>query len=130
MQQANSEEFSQLTRQRLMKSIVDFETLVYHTRDILLTDLSSRNTMMVEGGFNLVFLDFAGAIFNRRRDDPVIVKVDLFLGQYVSPLLRSNKTMAMQFNDWIDWDWLAWVGEEYAHTAYTITSGMRDRYTY
>lgn len=65
MQQTNPEEFSQLTLQQLMKSVVDFETLVYHTRDILLTKLSPRNTMMVdvEGGRHLFFLDFASAFF-------------------------------------------------------------------
>jgi hypothetical protein len=132
MQEANPKNFSQRTRQQIMKSVIDFESLVYE-RDILLTDLSPRNVIMVEkpdsdSKRNLVFLDFAGALFGRRRDDPVAIEPKLFLGQYISPLLRWDKTMAMQFNDWIDWDWQPWIEAEYAHTAATITPEMRDTY--
>ncbi|KLJ11865.1 hypothetical protein EMPG_12986 [Blastomyces silverae] len=132
MQQANPQMFSRHSRQEFMKSIINFESRVYE-QNILLTDLSPRNVIMVEKpGFdpkqNLLFLDFAGALFGRRRNDSVAIRSNLFLGQYISPLLRWNKTMAMQFNDWIDWDWQAWLEAEYAYTAATITPEMRDTY--
>ncbi|ODH50727.1 hypothetical protein GX48_03235 [Paracoccidioides brasiliensis] len=132
MQQANPENFSRLARQEIMKSVIDFESRLYE-QDILLTDLSPRNVIMVEKpGFDprrdLLFLDFAGALFGRRRDDPLAIESNLFLGRYISPLLRWDKTMAMQFNDWIDWDWQPWIEAEYAHTAATITPEMRDTY--
>lgn len=66
-------------------------------------------------------VDFAGAPFGRRRDDPVTTELNLLLGQYISPLPRWDKTMAMQFNDWIE--------AELAHTAAAITSEMRDKYS-
>ncbi|KAL2374737.1 hypothetical protein RJZ57_000766 [Blastomyces gilchristii] len=92
-----------------------------------------RNVIMVEKpGFDpkqsLLFLDFADALFGRRRDDPVAIRSNLFLGQYISPLLRWDKTMAMQFNDWIDWDWQPWIEAEYTYTAAAITPEMRDTY--
>ncbi|KGM92148.1 uncharacterized protein PADG_11684 [Paracoccidioides brasiliensis Pb18] len=133
MQQANPEKyFSRLALQEIMKSVIDFESRLYE-QDILLTDLSPRNVIMVEKpGFDprrdLLFLDFAGALFGRRRDDPLAIESNLFLGRYISPLLRWDKTMAMQFNDWIDWDWQPWIEAEYAHTAATITPEMRDTY--
>ncbi|KAG5289519.1 hypothetical protein I7I48_08866 [Histoplasma ohiense] len=36
-------------------------------------------------------------LFGRRRDDPVVTKSNLFLSQYISPLLQWDKTLAMQF---------------------------------
>ncbi|KAK2796995.1 hypothetical protein FQN50_009364 [Emmonsiellopsis sp. PD_5] len=132
MQQANPQKFPRRSRQEIMKLVINFESRVYE-QDILLTDLSPRNVIMMEKPGcdpkrNLVFLDFAGALFGRRRDDPVVIESNLFLGRYISPLLRWNKTMAMQFNDWIDWDWQPWIETEYAHTAATITQEMRDTY--
>ncbi|OAX77681.1 hypothetical protein ACJ72_08017 [Emergomyces africanus] len=132
MQQANPQKFSRRSRQEIMKSVINFESRVYE-RNILLTDLSPRNVIMVEKpGFdskqNLLFLDFAGALSSRRRNDPVAIRSNQFLDQYISPLLRWNKTMAMQFNDWIDWDWQAWIEAEYAYTATTITPEMRNTY--
>lgn len=132
MQQANPQKFSRRSRQEIMKSVVNFESRVYE-QNILLTDLSPRNVIMVEKpGYdskqNLLFLDFAGALFGGRRNDPVAIGSNLFLGQYISPLLRWNKTMAMQFNDWIDWDWQAWIEAEYAYTTTTITPEMWDTY--
>ncbi|EQL29710.1 hypothetical protein BDFG_07702 [Blastomyces dermatitidis ATCC 26199] len=132
MQQANSQKFSCHSHQEIMKSVINFESQVYE-QNILLTDLSPRNVIMVEKpGFdskqNLLFLDFAGALFSQRRNDPVAIRSNLFLGQYISPLLQWNKTMAMQFNDWIDWDWQAWIEAEYAYTTTTITSEMWDTY--
>ncbi|EEH11261.1 conserved hypothetical protein [Histoplasma capsulatum G186AR] len=35
---------------------------------------------------------------------------------------RWDKTLAMQFNDWIDWDWRFWIEVEYAHIAAMTTS--------
>ncbi|EER37887.1 conserved hypothetical protein [Histoplasma capsulatum H143] len=132
MQQANPEKFSRLARQEIMKSVINFESQLYE-QDILLTDLHPRNVIMMEKSSfdprqDLLFLDFAGALFGRRRDDPVTIESNLFLGRYISPLLRWNKTMAMQFNDWIDWDWQPWIEAEYAHTAATITPEMQDTY--
>ncbi|EAW15262.1 uncharacterized protein ACLA_059260 [Aspergillus clavatus NRRL 1] len=128
MQQAIPKDFPQRTRQQIMKSVIEFESEVYK-RDILLTDLHPRNVMMVDQGQRkLVFYDFAGALFGRRRDDPIAVEFNLFLGQYISPLLRWDTTMAMEFGEWIDWDWDSWVKEEFAHTSANITQEMREMY--
>lgn len=47
MQQLNPCKFSQCTRKHIMKSVIDFESPVYE-RDILLTDLSARNIIMLK----------------------------------------------------------------------------------
>ncbi|QSS56862.1 hypothetical protein I7I53_05195 [Histoplasma capsulatum var. duboisii H88] len=52
----------------------------------------------------------------------LLSKSNLFLSQYISPLLQWDKTLAMQFNDWIDWDWRFWIEVEYSHIAAMITS--------
>ncbi|KAJ9219570.1 hypothetical protein DTO027B5_4838 [Paecilomyces variotii] len=127
MQQVNPKDFSQQTRQQIMRSIVDFETLIFQ-RNIALTDLSPRNIVMKET-LDLIFIDFAGALFGRTRDDIDAKAVDLLLGQYISPLLRwPKRMMRWEFNDWIDWDWKSWLQAEYAHTTATITAEMRKVY--
>ncbi|KAL1861179.1 hypothetical protein Plec18167_002883 [Paecilomyces lecythidis] len=133
MQQVNPMDFSQQTRQQIMKSIVDFETLIFQ-RDIALTDLSPRNVVMRKGvdpdaKGALVLIDFAGALFGRTRDDIEAKAVDMLLGQYISPLLRWKKRMMRwEFNDWIDWDWQSWLQAQYAYTAATITTEIQKRY--
>ncbi|BCS05777.1 hypothetical protein ASPFODRAFT_204933 [Aspergillus luchuensis CBS 106.47] len=132
MLQAGPSNFPQRDRQQIMKSVIEFESESYR-RDILLTDLSPRNVMMVPPGSrrqcNLVFLDFAGALFGRKLDEPLLAGREFFLGQYISPILRWKKGMKLEFDDWIDWEWADWVDAEFAHTAHTITPAIRERYS-
>ncbi|PYI09185.1 hypothetical protein BO78DRAFT_395049 [Aspergillus sclerotiicarbonarius CBS 121057] len=131
MREVDPSKIPQPDRQQMIRSVIDFETEVYR-RDIILTDLSPRNVMMVPPGChpggNLIFLDFGGAIFNRRLDEPVLAHLELFLGQYISPLIRWNEPRMLEFEDWVDWEWTPWVESEYAHTADTITPEMRAWY--
>ncbi|RAK87304.1 hypothetical protein BO79DRAFT_229668 [Aspergillus costaricaensis CBS 115574] len=110
MLQAGPSNFPQRDRQQIMKSVIEFESEVYR-RDILLTDLSPRNVMMVPPG-------------SRRQ-----CNLEFFLGQYISPILRWKKGMKLEFDDWIDWEWADWVDAEFAYTAHTITPAMRERYS-
>ncbi|OJJ68088.1 hypothetical protein ASPBRDRAFT_134084 [Aspergillus brasiliensis CBS 101740] len=125
--------FTQQDRQQIMKSVIDFETHVYSTKDILLTDVCDRNVMMVppgsRGGRRLVFLDFGGALFGRTLDEPILEGKEYFLGQYISPILRWKGNMILEWREWIDWEWADWVDSEYANTAHTITPEMRERYS-
>lgn len=70
----------------------------------------------------LVFIDFAAAIFGRIRDDPIPpeYRPNLFLEQYVSPLLRWKLSPAYDFGDWVDSDWLPWLKSAFEHTIDTI----------
>ncbi|PWY78361.1 hypothetical protein BO70DRAFT_380595 [Aspergillus heteromorphus CBS 117.55] len=90
MQQANPSEFPRHVLH-----------LVYE-KDILLTDLSPRNAMMVgvDSGSDreLVFIDLADAVFGRIRQDLLRFKKELFRGQYVSPLLRWKTNRPYEFN--------------------------------
>ncbi|XRM36688.1 hypothetical protein ABZX51_000179 [Aspergillus tubingensis] len=132
MLEAGPSNFLKRDCQQIMKSVIEFESEVYR-RDILLTDLSPRNVMMVPPGSrrqcNLVFLDFAGALFGRKLDEPLLAGREFFLGQYISPILRWKKGMKLEFDDWIDWEWADWVDAEFAHTAHTNTPAMRERYS-
>ncbi|GKZ39466.1 hypothetical protein AbraIFM66950_000374, partial [Aspergillus brasiliensis] len=125
--------FTQQDRQQIMKFVIDFETHAYSTKDILLTDLCDRNVMMVppgsRGGSSLVFLDFGGALFGRKLDEPILEGKEYFLGQYISPTLRWKGNMILEWREWIDWEWADWVNSEYANTAHTITPAMRERYS-
>ncbi|RDH24291.1 hypothetical protein M747DRAFT_367266 [Aspergillus niger ATCC 13496] len=91
------------------------------------------NVMMVPPGSrrqcNLVFLDFAGSLFGRKLDEPLLAGREFFLGQYISPILRWKRGMKLEFDEWIDWEWADWVDAEFAHTAHTITPAMRERYS-
>ncbi|PLB50164.1 hypothetical protein P170DRAFT_137505 [Aspergillus steynii IBT 23096] len=101
-------DFSQPARQHIMKSIVDLESWIYE-KDILLRDLEPRNTILrspVCEQPRVVFIDMAHALFNRRRDEPYALKLNFFLGEYISPLLRwKDVRSAESFSDWIDWGW-------------------------
>ncbi|PWY77313.1 hypothetical protein BO94DRAFT_568278 [Aspergillus sclerotioniger CBS 115572] len=68
------------------------------------------------------------AIFNRKPDEPRIAHLDLFLGQYISPLIRWNERRMFEFEELVDWEWDSWLESEYAHTADTITPAMRALY--
>lgn len=146
----NAKAFSQERRKGIMRSIIDFESRVYE-HDILLADSFPRNIMMKLpqstldadsdederlGDERLIFIDFAAAIFGRIRDDPIPpeYKPNLFLGQYVSPLLRWKLTPTYNFGEWVDWDWLPWLKTVFEHTIDTITPEMqlayRDDYDY
>ncbi|EAW21079.1 uncharacterized protein NFIA_062400 [Aspergillus fischeri NRRL 181] len=125
--------FSQSARQSILKSIVDIESRIYE-KDILLTDLEPRNIIISSPDSDqprVVFIDFAHALFNRRRDDPIPFELNDFLGEYISPLLRWNKSKDRDyaFLDWIDWDWDHWLNAEFAHTAANITPEMRERWS-
>ncbi|KAB8275519.1 hypothetical protein BDV30DRAFT_64715 [Aspergillus minisclerotigenes] len=128
---ADPQDYDQLSRQALLKSAIDFESLVYE-RDVLLTDFTLRNIILVDsascsGKPGLVFLDFGGALFGRTRDDVVAVayRASLFLGTYISPLLRWAK-LPSDFEQWVDWDWQAWLEQNYGHTKETITEKMQE----
>ncbi|OJJ34690.1 hypothetical protein ASPWEDRAFT_182838 [Aspergillus wentii DTO 134E9] len=128
MKDANPQDFSQSARQQVMKKIIDFETDVYFKKDMCNEDISPRNVIMHPEG-KLVYIDFANVLFGRKTDDYFASTIDMFLGQYISPLLRwTNQDNAWDFQDWIDWDWEPWVKAEYAHTADTITQEQRERY--
>ena len=132
MLETDPNQVPQSDRRQIMKSVIDFETEVYR-RDILLMDLYPRNIMMAPFHHphperNLVFLDFGNAIFNRRLDEPQLADMELFLGQYISPLVRWGKPRILGFEEWVDWEWESWVKSEYAHTADTVTPEMRDLY--
>ncbi|PLB47402.1 hypothetical protein P170DRAFT_439074 [Aspergillus steynii IBT 23096] len=130
--QVHPNSFSQEIRQQIIKSVIDFDTTVMHRQNIVVRDLSPRNLMILETTAldpkkHLVFVDLAGALFNRRPDWPGLPKCK-FLDQYISPLLRWRRSEPLEFGDWVDWDWKPWIEQEYAHTADTITQEMRDVY--
>ncbi|KAH8427759.1 uncharacterized protein LDX57_005466 [Aspergillus melleus] len=132
---ADPKSFPQPVRQHIMKSIVDLESRIYE-KDLLLLDVEPRNVIIRSPTSDqphpqVVFFDFAHALFNRRRDDPIALKVNSFLGEYISPILRWNERRdhAFPFSDWIDWDWDSWLGVEFAHTVAGITPEMRERWS-
>ncbi|KAJ5908656.1 hypothetical protein N7495_001338 [Penicillium taxi] len=135
MDQANAADFSQHTRQQMIKSIINFESDVFGFKDIKLLDLHRRNILiMKDTQHNLVFIDFADCLFNRRPDEPRFARLNTFLGQYISPLLRCTGKSWKAFksdkkeDNWIDWDMDAWVNNQWAHTKDTITPEMVARF--
>jgi hypothetical protein len=122
--------FSQTSSQRILKSIMDLESQIYE-RDIWLTDLEPRTVIISSPGneqIDVVFIDFAHSLFNRRRDDPLALQLDYFLGEYVSPILRwkQSRGAVESFAEWVDWDGDAWLKVEFAHTVASIKPGMEE----
>jgi hypothetical protein len=132
MADAKPVNFAKSVRKSILKSIVDLESRIFE-KDIWLTDLEPRNVMIGSPDSDrpgVVFIDFAHALFNRRRDDPPLLQLDHFLGEYVSPVLRWKEIRGKgdSFTEWIDWDWDPWLEAEFAHTVPRIKSGMRERW--
>ncbi|KAE8348656.1 hypothetical protein BDV28DRAFT_143014 [Aspergillus coremiiformis] len=76
---------------------------------ILRTDFTPRNIILVNDAYlsgkrNVVFLDFAGALFGRTRDDATYLRPRLFLGTFIPPLLRWGRR-PRDFKPWADWNW-------------------------
>lgn len=95
---------------------------------------TNRNIIIHEpdyGNPDIMFVDFGDACFGRGCDIFRIVEPYSVRGKYISPLLRWRNfkhSGAKIFKDWIDWDYDAWVAEEFEHTAGTITEEIRGRY--
>jgi len=134
------QDFPQSARQAILKSIVDIESQIYE-KDLLLLDIHPRNVIIMYNPADssssigqqprAVLVDFADVLFNRRRDDPLALLLNYFLGEYISPLLRWKKAHypIYRFEGWVDWDWDWWLEAEFPHTAATITPEMRERWS-
>ncbi|PYH88128.1 hypothetical protein BO71DRAFT_489001 [Aspergillus ellipticus CBS 707.79] len=131
MQQATPSDFPRPVRQQMMKSVVELESDVYG-RDIRLSDLSPQNVMIARFDSHperkLVFIDLAGAVLGRVPADILAMGIELFQGQYISPLLGWKRSTPYEFNDWIDWEWEAWIMTEFTYTEASITPEIRAAY--
>ncbi|KAJ5737512.1 uncharacterized protein N7483_002637 [Penicillium malachiteum] len=134
MAEATPGSIPQQSRQSIMRSIVDLESRIYEN-DVFLMETAPQNILLVSSDSDhprIIFLDFAHALFGRRTDDPVALDVNLFLGEYISPLLRWREKSGhiTSFLKWVDWDWDSWLDAEFAYTVATIKPGMRERWSY
>ncbi|PYI25502.1 hypothetical protein BP00DRAFT_440714 [Aspergillus indologenus CBS 114.80] len=127
MADAQPGDFSQGDRQTIMKEIVDLES---RPRNVILRSPAASSDDDGDQQFRVVFVDLAHALFNRRRDDPLTLTLNYFLGEYISPLLRwkNSRRLASPFEDWVDWEWDPWLTAEFAHTVTSITPEMRERW--
>jgi tRNA A-37 threonylcarbamoyl transferase component Bud32 len=78
MADAKPSNFSKSVRQSMLKSIVDLESRIFE-KNIWLTDLEPRNVIISSPDSDrpsVVFIDFAHALFNRRRDDPPLLQLN------------------------------------------------------
>ena len=120
----------QQARQKIMKSLIKFETLVF-SRDISLIDVSPRNIMLqlINSADNphAVFIDFGDVHFGWTKYWPEQILGSLPTTN-ISPLLRWHEAHSRndEFDGWVDWDWQPWLQTEFGHTAAQITSAMRE----
>lgn len=97
----------QSARQNIMKSIIGFETLVFH-RHALLRDLHPRNIILAETG-GIVFVDFGDTWFP--STNKFTANKFRYLGnRWASPILRWHEARTgafrkHEFHEWIDWNW-------------------------
>ena len=103
MADAKLSNFSKSVPQSMLRSIVDLESPIFE-KGIWLTDLEPRNVIISSPDSDkpsVVCIDFAHALFNRGRDDPPLLQLNYFLGEYVSPSFGGRKSEAkeIQFQD-------------------------------
>ncbi|KAB8226132.1 hypothetical protein BDV33DRAFT_229236 [Aspergillus novoparasiticus] len=122
--------YNQVSRQVLLKSAIDFEGLVYK-RDILLTDFTLRNIILVDLAScsempDLVFLDFGGALFGRTRNDAVVVayRVNLFFWEHIYRLSYDGLSFPQTSINGSTGIWQAWLDQNYGHAKETTTEKM------
>lgn len=130
MQNIDPGSLSQSHRKHIIKSIIDFTTLIY-TRDMVNEDLYPRNIMVVCAGTDkqkVVFIDFEDMRFTRTAYVNPELEAETFPGTYISPLLRWHEAQkpTLEFSGWVDWEWQPWLETEYGHTRHTITEEMRE----
>ncbi|PGH28953.1 hypothetical protein GX50_08299 [[Emmonsia] crescens] len=92
-----------------MKAVVDAESLLY------------INNRSKDSGI----VDFGKSSVGRT---PFPEEEERYLpGVEISPLLRWNQAWGFwhAFDEWIDWDWQAWLEDTYAGTRSSITDHMR-----
>ncbi|KAK2880684.1 hypothetical protein FQN49_000453 [Arthroderma sp. PD_2] len=119
-------------RQQIMKGIIDADTAVY-THRILHGDVHPRNIIINNDPGStrrVTLIDFDRA---KAWPAPYILAeyAKLFyLPGPASPLLRWHRLQWDQFqrhfDGWIDWDWQAWLEENYVDAEDAITSEMRE----
>ena len=114
MKHIRPSEMPQKTRQTIMKTLIDFDTIVY-SRGIILADLHPRDVILtdaVQG--RAVFLDFAAAEFFW-SDTLSDSEARCLQTTDISPLLRWDEAWGRfeEFGKWIDWDWQPWLEAEF-----------------
>jgi serine/threonine protein kinase len=126
MQDLNPSNLAQSERQAIMKAIIDSETALYNC-DIRHTDLYPRNILVLPpASTRKVVLVDSGKALTRRC--PFLEWEDRFLpGVPISPLSRWVK-LREGFDGWVDWDWKAWVEQQYEHTRGSITEYMQQKW--
>ena len=130
MRDIDPDEIPQPARQNIMRSIIEFETLVY-SRHAHLRDLHPRNIMLTKTG-DIVFVDFGDTWF-ASTNTFTAKKFQWLSSKWVSPILRWHEARTRMFREhdfyaWIDWDWQPWLETEFQHTAASITPEMQKRF--
>ncbi|CAN6666798.1 hypothetical protein TRVA0_038S01002 [Trichomonascus vanleenenianus] len=131
MKQFCTSKIPQEVRKQVMKKVIDIESSVYK-RDVLLREVWPENVIIRETEFpreiHLVFVGFDRA-HERRRLKRFKDPRDMYLGEYITPLIRWEKrNKALNFLDWIDWDWTPWVQSEYRDEEHLVTPELKDLY--
>ncbi|CAN6660685.1 hypothetical protein TRVA0_032S01398 [Trichomonascus vanleenenianus] len=132
MKQFNPSKIPQDIRKKVMKKVIDVESLVYK-RDVLLREVWPQNVIITETEFprdiHLVFVGFHRALFQRGKLEGSEDRRDLHLGEYITPLVRwAELNDVWNFLKWIDWDWTPWIQSEYRHEEHLATSELKALY--
>ncbi|KFZ19242.1 hypothetical protein V502_03763 [Pseudogymnoascus sp. VKM F-4520 (FW-2644)] len=113
MDKLDPSSFKQAERQEIMKAVVDSERAVY-ARKVINRDINPRNILLPpkqrHRDRRAVMVDF-GISF---------IKPDLDDKTYLTGLADPPKSFHCidpydNFWEWVDWDWDAWINEQYAH---------------
>ncbi|KAI1966036.1 hypothetical protein LOZ58_000937 [Ophidiomyces ophidiicola] len=126
MNKLSPDNFTQEERQSILKQIIDIESEIY-AHDVVNRDLEQRNIIIRTPCNNVTVIDFGHCRIGLERPRfHERMKAKLFPGMYISPLLCWGKINRgdERCPEWIDWDWQAWLDEQYAATQASITSEM------
>lgn len=123
-------DFTRPDRQKIMKELVDAESLIYKHNVFHLDTRPSNVIVCRDGNGNIqrvVIIDF-GQCFIGRSPAAHLFSSDYFLpGVAISPLLRWKRPRgsSASWATWIDWDWTVWLNTVYESTRSSITPHMR-----
>ena len=127
MTQLNPAEFSRSERQKIMKQVIDAESLIYQ-HNILHMDMRSSNVIICRDQtgkiLRLVIIDFGQCFIGRHPVSYLFPEKDFLEGVSISPLLRW-KSHRDTFDPWVDWNWTSWLNKVYESTKPSITAHMR-----
>ena len=134
MAQLKPADFTRPDRQKIMKEVIDAESLIYKHNIFHMDPRPSNVVICRDGSGNkngnikrVVIIDFGQCFIGRNPAARGFASDHFLPGVAISPLLRWKRPRGSfdTWGAWIDWNWTAWLNAVYGYTRSSITPHMR-----